>query len=588
MTTPPRRTARRSLIAAGIALFAVWLGVCAVQLLGAERDARAGLDQLSGVEDSIPTDLSEFVNQDTADVVDQLRSASSDFSDAAAAAGSPAVAPLRILPVVGRQIGSIRALADAATTTTSASADALESLATVAQDSPGDPAGRLESVRSIDSDLSSLDARLGSVDLGPSDALVGPVADAREEFAERLAELRAEVGDASAAVSGVEAFLTGPNRYLVLAANNAEMRAGSGMFLQVGEMTIVDGRFDLSELTPTGDLVSADAAAAVDADVQALWGPLNPGQEWRNLNLTPRFDESARMATELWAASGFGEVDGVLAIDVIGLQSLLEAVGPVEVEGLDGATTIDSESIVKALLLDQYADFGDQRDLRRDQLGRVTAATFDAFNTRQLSSEALLTAMYDAAEGRNLLLWSTDPDQEAAWTALGAAGGLAQDSMLLAVLNRGGNKLDQFLEVSSDVTQRFDASERRIDVTVTISNRAPPDLPPYVAGSDPSFDTQPGEYRGIASLTVPVGAGKFVADPGPIVVAGNDGETRVVATDVGLMPGESSTITFSFVLPEAWASINVLPSARVPPISWSAGQVQWTDGRPTTIHLDEL
>lgn len=588
VSTQRGRTTRRTLIGGGIALVAALLGLCAVQLHSADQHARAGLDQLSGVESSIPTDLGEFVEQDTADVVDQLRSASADFSDAADAAGSAAVAPLRWLPVIGRQIRAIDALAEAATATTSASADALESLAGVAEEPPAEPAGRLESVRSIERDLSTLRDRLDAVDLGPSTALVGPVADARQEFAERLDELQIAVGDAAVAVAGVEDFLTGPNRYLVLAANNAEMRAGSGMFLQVGEMTITNGQFELGELTPAGELVSAELSAEVDADIQALWGPLDPGREWRNVNLSPRFDQSARMAAELWSASGRGEVDGVLMIDVVGLQRLLQAVGPVDVDGVEGVTTVDSESILRTLLLDQYADFGDERDLRRDQLGRVAAATFDAFNTRPISSEALLSSMYDASEGRNLLLWSSDPDQEAAWQALGAAGGLSQDSMLLAVLNRGGNKLDPFLEVSSDITQRSTAGERRIDVTVTITNGAPPDLPPYVAGSDSRFDTRPGEYRGIVSLTVPGGAGDFVADPGPIVVAGADGATRVVATDVDLMPRESMTTTFSFLLPDRWRSITVLPSARVPPISWTAGADRWTDDRPRTVQVDEL
>ena len=50
----------------------------------------------------------------------------------------------------------------------------------------------------------------------------------------------------------VATILQGPQTYLVLAANNAEMRAGSGAFLDVGVATTSDGSVDLERLRALG------------------------------------------------------------------------------------------------------------------------------------------------------------------------------------------------------------------------------------------------------------------------------------------------------------------------------------------------
>ena len=45
------------------------------------------------------------------------------------------------------------------------------------------------------------------------------------------------------------------------------------------------------------------------------------------------------------------------------------------------------------------------------------------------------------------MLWSSASGEQAGWTAVQVAGTLKPNSMLLGVHNRGGNKLDQFLDV---------------------------------------------------------------------------------------------------------------------------------------------
>ena len=151
--------------------------------------------------------------------------------------------------------------------------------------------------------LDELSGAIADPDLGSGTALIGPVRDARERFEDQLTQTQATVDSAVISLAGVANLLEGPSTYLVLASNNAEMRSGSGMFLQVGTVTITDGAFELSEFVPAQELFLEQPGSTLDPQMAARWGSLLPNQEWRNLNLSPRFDESARMASEMWAAS---------------------------------------------------------------------------------------------------------------------------------------------------------------------------------------------------------------------------------------------------------------------------------------------
>jgi hypothetical protein len=95
-------------------------------------------------------------------------------------------------------------------------------------------------------------------------------------------------------------LFAGNSTLLLLLGNNAEMRAGSGMFLTVGTLTVSDGRLDVGEIVPTFDFQLPEPVT-VDTDLAARWGWLEPGREWRNLGVSPRFDVTAEQASRMWA-----------------------------------------------------------------------------------------------------------------------------------------------------------------------------------------------------------------------------------------------------------------------------------------------
>src|SRR4029078_2500220 len=89
---------------------------------------------------------------------------------------------------------------------------------------------------------------LRGVGLGPGNALVGPLADARHKFAKQLHKARTAMADRRDASAGIGQMAVGPSKYLLLAANNSEMRSGSGMLLSAGVLTTFGGQFSLGPM----------------------------------------------------------------------------------------------------------------------------------------------------------------------------------------------------------------------------------------------------------------------------------------------------------------------------------------------------
>ena len=87
---------------------------------------------------------------------------------------------------------------------------------------------------------------------------------------------------------------------------------------------------------------------------------------------------------------------------------------------------------------------------RIDELSTLASATLHALENQPLKLHTMADALSAAAEGRHVLLWSSDARTEAAWSGAGVAGRLQPSSLMADIINRGGNKLDQYL--SENVT----------------------------------------------------------------------------------------------------------------------------------------
>jgi hypothetical protein len=506
--------------------------------------------------------------------VTRLRAAERHFDDARAGVRSLVVSPLRALPVLGRQLRSVDALTAAAGQVSGVGAVALEEANAEIGDGAVASSDRAHLLARLADVAGRVGERLQGISLGPEEGLVGPLAQARATAAENIEELQDGISRAREATAGLAQLLGGDSRYLLLLGNNAEMRAGSGTFLTVGPATLGDGRLAVGELEISGDLLLAESVP-IEGDLADRWGWLEPGREWRNLGVSPRFDVTGALAIRMWEAAKGERLEGAIAVDVVALEALLRVVGPIHVEGKQ----LDAGNVAQDLLHDQYAG-DDPADLvqseRSARLAMVAAATLQALQRPDIDIAQLAQELAEAAAGRHLMLWSADPEMQRAWAAAGVDGALDGDELLMAVLNRGGNKLDPFLEVEADLAVEAGPRGTAMVIAVRLSNRVTEDEAPYILGPDPSLDVAPGTYVGLLSATLPGTArdGRFDGVDN-LVVAGSDGPTRVVAAPVTIPPGEQRDFTLRFQLPPGPGAMDVVAGARVPPTQWQAGDQVW-------------
>jgi len=583
------RTARRPRrrLRVGLAVLVIaWLATCTWQVVAGRHAAQRALDGLRSLRDEL--DAAQVLRGEG---VDTLARARDDFGAAADAFGHPVLWPARFLPVIGRQLRAVHAMTEAATTVTAVGVDTMSSTSRLLEPRPAAGPERVALLRDLGAVAGRARRRLAPVSLGPRRALIGPVHRARQDVASQVRRVRRSLADAEVAADGLATMVAGPSRYLVLAANTAEMRAGSGMLLSAGVLTMRDGRFRLGPMTSTADLRLPPGRVPVGGDYAARWGWLEPTSEWRYLGMTPRFPATARLAARMWEARTGERVDGVLAVDPFALRAVIAATGPVEVDG----RSITKDNVVRELQLEQYRTVSDDpvpeleaadQITRRERLSRVAGAVIARLDATDWDLARLVDELVPSARGRHVLAWSAVPAQARAWRAAGVHGALRRESLMVSVMNRSGNKLDQFLPVQAALGVRPGRDGVRATLRLRILNLAPAGLGWYVLGPYPYSSLREGQYRGILAVNLPWAAGEVsMRGVDRIVASGSDGPTRVVAGDVDLDRGETTTVTVRFFLPRGYEQVRIEPSARSPVTAWWLGTDRFNDDAPRTVDL---
>ncbi|CAN5424061.1 hypothetical protein BH18ACT1_BH18ACT1_02190 [soil metagenome] len=576
-----RKRARRRRLLLGLGLLViVWLAACTALLLTAASDARAAQRRLSGLEGEL--DAAGLLRGQGEE---ELAGAAADLRDAADRSSFPLIGPIEVMPVVGRQVRSLQGLTESSASVLELGVEALEDAQrSLEGDLPTGP-DRVEVLRALEANTASTIQGVFSAiaEQGPSEGLIEPLREARLEINGELDEAIELLTRTQLVANALRSMLEGDGRYLVLGANNAEMQAGWGMPLQAGVLTVSDGVIDLPDLEPTSDLL-LDQGPPLPADLAANWGSLEPNREWRNLALSPRFPDSAPLAAAMWEATGGGPVDGVLALDPYLLEAVLAATGPVVAEG----DPVSADSVVPFVLPDPYINESiDEpgRAERQDRLSDVAAAATDALS-KDVDAVTLAEQLIEAANGRHLLAWSKVPEEQAGWESAGLDGELDSNSMLVGLVNRGCNKLDWFIDVAASFDVETVAGEREGVLRVAVQNSTPPGESSYIAGPQPDCGVRAaGDWLGVVSASLPGVVGAARVEKGDVAVDGEDGRTRVVASNLVVPRGQRVERVIRFELPLSVRRVRVEPDARPRSIAWRAAGRTWQDGEGRTITL---
>lgn len=531
-------------------------------------DARAGLDDGRRALDRARQDATpaSLTDPETAQLLDD---AQAQFTRAESRLDNPVLAPLRVMPIAGRHVRAAHRLASSASGSADAASTAAADLRALTKRSTAAGPERLallDELVGIEKDAAEM---LDQLDVGSPDGLMGSLGDAVESFERERAQAVEDLGRTVAVTRAVRSMLAGPTPYLLLGANNAEMRAGSGMFLSASTLSFHDGSLGLGEVMPTAEYVLAEGAVPASGDLAANWPWIDGGRDLRNLGLTADFPQSAALAAANWAKVPEGaKVGGVLVVDVDALRGLLEVVGPVEVDGI----TYEADTVRGELLKQQYrrtADGNEGRDERRDRLGEVARAVFERVEEGEGDLNGLASALVDAVRRRHILIWSADEEHQAAWVAVGAAGALEPESVSIGLLNRAAQKLDPYLDTAAElVTNPKADGSTEIVLTYRITSSAPTAGPRYQVG--PNIEGMvAGQHRGIVVTNLPAGATDVDLEGARPTLLGGDGPTVVVAGELDVAPGGNAEVRVTALLPPEVDQLIIEPSARIPPTRWT-------------------
>ncbi len=240
-------------------------------------------------------------------------------------------------------------------------------------------------------------------------------------------------------------------------------------------------------------------------------------------------------------------------------------------------------NVVDQLLVQQYRVPDESPEEHRDELGVVAQAAISALDRGEWSTAHLADGLNGAVRGRHLMIWSRTPHQQDAWHATDVDGSLRPDSVMVSVLNRGGDKLDPYLRVQAQLELRPEDGHRSGVLQLTLRNDAPEGAPGLVLGPHPGIEGREGDYVGIVAVDLPGASTAGAIEPGPELVAAADGPTGVVATHVVVARGEERTVVVRFTLPAHQRSVRVEPSARAPSVAWSFRGATWVDVRARMV-----
>ena len=476
-------------IAVGVlaAIAVAGLGVAAGNARNTARDGYLGL--LDGLEFVQSGKVSEA--QAT------LEQAAADLADAGDTLDGPLTQMARFVPGVAqnRNVG-VDILADAAV--------AADSAATTLQFVDLDQLTVSNGVVDIGA-LASLEAPLTDLETtvsalrdtlveADSDWLVGPLRD-RLDTSVRRAEQAAHQAEATAATArlGPEILgADGPRRYLLAFVNNAEARGTSGLMGNWSELTIDNGRLEVTADGRTNDL-QVPALRTLDlqmppdylqryipfgAKVRNSDGGVGVAQKyWSNATISANMPSVGDVMAQMYEGATGREIDGVFVIDPSGVAGLLGITGAVDLP--DIGQRVDSGNAVPFLTRDQY-EFAENE--REDLLTAVTEATVDnVLNSTLPPPQQMAPALAPAVLNGHISGWLTRPGEQDLLELVGMDGALpnvrisGSDAIAAVNVNRSANKIDSFLERTIEYRPTVNEStgEATAVLTVSMTNTAP-------------------------------------------------------------------------------------------------------------------
>ncbi len=549
---------------------ALALGIATVASVAFGLTAWSSIDDLSKGNDSARAGLRLLGDGEIAAARSAFGQAADHFDRGQSRLGSPAGIAAGAVPVVAQH-------RRAALTLSTEAADALamidQELASVDIDSFRIVDGRvdIEAVSALRSPLVAIQDRIEELDRSVEQVGNQWLVSALETRLERLRgdidEQRQRGEDAIELVTLAPNILgaDGPRTYYVAFTTPSEARGLGGFTGNFAELSVADGRLELTDFGRNDTLDEAAPAGSRRLDGPEDWlrqyGPIGfdswPGgtvgpDPFKNVTVSPVMESTGNVIAQLYPQSGGVELDGVIAMDVRVLAQLLEFTGPIELDEV--GRSLNQRNATRFLLNEQYqmTDRDDRIDLIETASRRVVDELLTGALPAPLDIAASLGPLVE--EGR-LLAWMADPDEQTMIERAGLAGTLpdatsvpVDDAVAVVYNNVIGNKIDYYLESSVSYSGEVDLTKGTVtsQLEITLTNTAPSDGEPiYVIGNP--LDEPLGTNQTWVTAFGGFEAGAVLLDGQPVEsTSGIESGYHTTSAVVRLAAGESRELTMRF------------------------------------------
>jgi hypothetical protein len=366
-----------------------------------------------------------------------------------------------------------------------------------------------------------------------------------------------------------------PATYLIMAQNNDEIRATGGFITGIGLATLEAGKIT--------QLVIKDSYDFDKFTVDHPYAP-EPMQRYMNIilwvtrdgNWWPDFPTSAQAVEDLYHLENSGQIDGVFAFDMLALEALVKAVGPLYLE--ETQDEITGENVLQKIrefwnppipegktLHEWFAELGWSTIKqqwwygRKDFMGLLAKMILGKLQSGGQPEQlgGLFWTLKQAVDEKNIQLYFHDPALQGLLATAGMDGTVETevpgDYLLALDTNMGYNKVNLYVEklVSYEVNLSQDAAPQAT-LTLTYHNRSPAEEScEHEARIEATYEQMAqGCYWNYLRIYVPMGS--------ELLSAEGVTETETLANEYGktvftsflVVPAaESRTVSFTYRLP---------------------------------------
>jgi hypothetical protein len=343
---------------------------------------------------------------------------------------------------------------------------------------------------------------------------VAPLAKAYDDLRSQVDAAESALDTALRASRLMPSFLgaAGERDYLFVFQNNAEVRSSGGLPGNISRVHVDAGRVQIARQEAAGPMGRLEEPVlSLTEDELATYGR-QLGTYFHDANFTPDFPRSAELWRARWQREFGEEIDGVFTIDPVTLSYLLEATGPMTLQGME----LTADNVVQVVENLVYVNISNQ-GLQDEFLNAVAKRAFDTFAAGVGDQVKMLQALYrGVTEGRVRLHSFVESEQrEVAGTEI--AGELPVEETgnphVGVYFNDGtGSKMSYYLDYAVEVAPVACNADGGQDLLgrLEITSNAPPDaerLPDSVTGFDAfrARAIERGQQLVVGDLFGPVG-----------------------------------------------------------------------------------